>query len=88
MQCPIGNAAPGHALGEVEVVKLSQADGGSGEQTSLLLEGHPLLAPAAHKSSSAGGVWEPRRIPGLHCTSTNGRVSPQDGLPTSRRSRK
>lgn len=30
MQCPIGNAAPGHALGQVEVVKLSQADGGSG----------------------------------------------------------
>lgn len=31
MQCPISNAAPGHALGEVEVVQLlSQADGGSG----------------------------------------------------------
>lgn len=29
MQCAIGNAASGYALGEVEVVKLSQADGGS-----------------------------------------------------------
>lgn len=45
MQCPNGNAASGHPVGEIEVVQPSRADDGSAGHIITPLKGVPVPGP-------------------------------------------